>query len=344
MAKKSRRQKKIEALLDQWGPEIESAFLASIDEIKSDADFALVVKRLAASDISGALDALHIDAGAFSRFTDQIARAFASGAAVGTQSMPKETPNGQKLVIRFDGQQTDAERILKELSSTAVVEVTEDQRNMARDALTRGLTRGDNPRTVALDMVGRYDKKLGKRTGGFIGLTTRQEQTIQNAADELREGSSKSLNAYLDRKLRNKSFDRYVLKAIKTGDPIPRDIQQKAISRMKDNALKLRGDTIGRTEALSALHTGQYQAYNQAIQRGELSVEDIERTWHTAGDSRVRDDHRLMNGQTIGFTAYYRTPGGGRLQYPGDPRGEAREIINCRCHETIRVNFLKRLR
>jgi hypothetical protein len=344
MAQKSRRQKLIEPLLDKYGPAIESAFLAAVDQLKSDVDFRELVKRLERGDIGGALAALHIETGVFAQLNAEIAQAFTSGGGAGVQSMPKTTANGLNFVVRFDAAATEAERILKNYSSTEIAQITNDQITMARNVLSQGLERGDNPRTVALDLVGRFNKSTGKREGGFIGLTTNQQKIIDNAAKELASGTEADLRAYLERKLRNKTFDRYVKDAIKTGKPLAKSIQQKAISRMKDNYLKFRGDMIGRTEAMGALHMGQYQAYIQAIAKGELDPSDVERTWHSAGDSRVRHSHMLMNGQTVGMFEYYKTPSGGRLLYPGDPNGAASEIINCRCNESIRVNYLKRLK
>ncbi len=339
---RSRRQKILEPLLDKWGPEIESAFLASVDLIRSDAEFNVLVARIAAGDISGALDALHIEAAAFTQFRQQLASAFAQGGEIGANSMPARYPDGNRLVVRFDGANPDAERWLRDHAATKVAEIVEDQRTMVRNALSSGMEKGINPRTMALDIVGRYDKAVGKRTGGLIGLTANQEQIVANAAEELSAGTNEALQAYLDRKVRDKRFDRYVARALK-GEPIPADIQQKMVSRYKDALLKLRGDTIGRTEAMAALHRGRYQSFAQAITEGKVKPDEVKRTWQSASDSRVRHSHRVMNGQTIGFYEHYTTPNGAKLLYPGDPNGPAAEIINCRCTEAIRIDFLSRL-
>lgn len=340
---KTKRQRIIEPLLDEWGPEIEKAFLASVDLIRTDVEFQRLVDRVAAGDISGALDALHIETAAFAQFTSSLASAFASGGAAGVKSMPARSFDGSRLVVRFDGAAPEAERWLKDHSSNAVKDIVDDQLTMVRNALSAGMARGSNPRTVALDLVGRIDQATGKRIGGLIGLTTKQEAVVRRSAEEL-AGNAEDLRAYLERKLRDKRFDRYVLAAIKDGKPIPADIRQRMVDRYKDNMLRFRGENIGRTEALGVLHRGRYQAFAQAIASGQVTPNEVQRTWQTAHDSRVRHSHSAMSGQTIGFYEYYTTPNGAKLLYPGDPNGPAAEIINCRCTEAIRINFLKRLR
>lgn len=344
MAKRSRRQRLLEPLLEKWGPELAVAFLASIDLIRSDADFSRLVRRIAAGDISGALDAIYLSAAAFSRFTVALASSFNQAGEAAAQSMPKRRADGTRFVFRFDGSNPDAERWLRDYSSQKVAEIVEDQRAMVRSALSRGMAEGNNPRTMALDLVGRVNKQTGKREGGSIGLTERQEAMVAKAADELSSGDREMLENYLTRKLRDKRFDKYVHAALRDGKPLPADIQRKMIAQLKNRALKLRGDTIGRTEALSVLHRGRYQAFAQAIQNGEVSPDEVRRSWQTASDNRVRDSHAAMNGQSVAFYDYYTTPSGAKLLYPGDPSGPAAEIINCRCTEDIRINFLSRLR
>jgi len=350
MAKrKSRKQRLLEPLLEKMGPEIEAAFLASVDLIRSDVEFNRLVARIAAGDIVGALDALHVNAAAFSRFNAALASAFAQGGDAGARSMPKRRPNGQRFVIRFDGSQPDAERWIKNYSGAKVKEIVDDQLNMIRDALSRGIADGKNPRTVALDIAGRMNK--GKREGGLIGLTKEQEKIVANFEKMLRDDPGayfvrdrKTGELGLRYKLADRRFDGHVKKALKDGKPIPADTIQKMVSRYKDNFLKLRADTIGRTEALSTLHKGRLESFEQAVRNGDVGPEEVEREWQSAQDSRVRESHAEMNGQTIGLNDFYETPDGAALMYPGDPSGPPEEIINCRCTEEIRINFLARLK
>lgn len=334
------RKQVLNPLLDDLEADIAAAFLASIDLIR-DVDFKRLVNRIAAGDVNGALDVLRLTPDAFAAFSREIASGFVLGGEAAVQTMPKTRPNGNRLVVRFDAANPEDEKWLRDHSSNAIREITEDQKIMVRNALAEGLAEGVNPRTMALDLVGRYDKKAGKRVGGLIGLTARQERTVSNLESALATGD---WDRYFSYKLRDKSFDKYVRKAMKSGQPLPKSLQAKMVGRYKDRLLKVRGDTIGRTEAMAALHQGKYRAFAQAIEKGDVSADEVEREWQSAADSRVRESHVQMNGQRIRFYDKYTTPSGAKLLYPGDPNGPAAEIINCRCDERIRINFLGRLR
>jgi uncharacterized protein with gpF-like domain len=48
--------------------------------------------------------------------------------------------------------------------------------------------------------------------------------------------------------------------------------------------------------------------------------------WLSAGDAQVRETHAI-DGEVIGFDESFSNG----LEYPGDPAGDAGEVINCRC-------------
>lgn len=59
------------------------------------------------------------------------------------------------------------------------------------------------------------------------------------------------------------------------------------------------------------------------------------KAWVTKGDSRVRDAHRTMAGQTVPIGQPFLAPGGAKLMFPGDPTAPIGLIINCRCRMDI---------
>jgi hypothetical protein len=61
----------------------------------------------------------------------------------------------------------------------------------------------------------------------------------------------------------------------------------------------------------------------------ELGVE-IDPTWNSTLDDKVRDTHAAMDGQIADAEGYFHSPAGGRAKYPGG-FGIAKEDCNCRC-------------
>lgn len=55
-----------------------------------------------------------------------------------------------------------------------------------------------------------------------------------------------------------------------------------------------------------------------------------ERDERSSGGSRTRKSHRKVNGDVQPLDKKFKV-GDSWLMYPGDPSGEAKEIVNCRC-------------
>lgn len=59
-------------------------------------------------------------------------------------------------------------------------------------------------------------------------------------------------------------------------------------------------------------------------------AEDLQKEWIAATDERTRPTHRAINGIVINQTDLF-SVGDSLMMYPGDSRGSAKEVINCRC-------------
>ena len=88
----------------------------------------------------------------------------------------------------------------------------------------------------------------------------------------------------------------------------------------KSDFYKWQSLRIARTETTVAMNT----AVNVA---GVQTGLKIQKKWLSAGDGNERESHKLMNGTTAENNGTF----GNGLLYPGDPNGQASEIINCRC-------------
>lgn len=94
------------------------------------------------------------------------------------------------------------------------------------------------------------------------------------------------------------------------------------IARLKNtygDISKGRANVIARTETHGIVQEGTIQGYKQA----EMPI----KIWVAVMDSDTRDWHASMDGEEVPLN--YAFSNG--LKYPGDPSGDADEVINCRC-------------
>lgn len=101
-----------------------------------------------------------------------------------------------------------------------------------------------------------------------------------------------------------------------------REIGKRIRERMQGLAV-WQGRRIARTEIH---HSSTYAAQEAAK---SLSLK-LEKEWLTAVDGRERDRHGDADGERVPMDEPYTITG---LMRPGDPTGEPKNIINCRCGE-----------
>lgn len=330
----------IEELLARYDEVIRDAFLAAIQDIRSSITLRVIVERLEKGDVEGAMSALQLDRDAFSRLELAIADAYNSGGAATVGNLPKLTdPAGNRVVFRFGVRNPEAEAWLRDHSSTLVTRIVDDQRIAIRTALVDGLEQGRNPRQTALDVVGRVSRATNQREGGIIGLTAAQERYVATARQDLLSGDPERLRHYLTLGRRDKRFDRSILKAIREGKPLPREMVDRITGRYADRLLELRGEMLARTETMMALGKSRDDAIRQQIAAGKIMAEDVTKTWRSAGDGRVRHTHSVLNGRKVGIDGYFQSPSGAMLKHPGDPSAPISETSGCRCFVEYRVDY-----
>lgn len=328
---------RFDRLIDRWEPVLQRAFLEGIFRLRSAAQVERIARELEAGNLDNALRAVNLNPTAFRALDTRTREAFISGGDTTLAAFPEMLDaEGFRFAVRFNISNPEAERWLADRSSRRVVEILADQRNMIRDFLSYGLSQGDNPRTSALDLVGRIGAS-GRREGGVIGLTNSQMQWVRNYKAELQ--SDNPLQA-LERGLRDRRFDGIVRRAAERGERIAAGKITSMVTAYMNRALRFRAEAIARTETMAALHESQQQAIEQTVQDGLLTYEQVRFRWRTAGDARVRDSHDAMEGQTVGLGEYFVSGLGNRLEYPGDPSAPPEDIINCRCWRQPDVDFL----
>jgi SPP1 gp7 family putative phage head morphogenesis protein len=87
-----------------------------------------------------------------------------------------------------------------------------------------------------------------------------------------------------------------------------------------------RAKVIARTEILSASNAGSYAG-------AQSTGLDLQKVWLSTKDSRTRDTHRHLDGEKVEMEELFSNG----LRYPGDPRGSASQVIQCRCTQTYEV-------
>lgn len=206
-------------------------------------------------------------------------------------------------------------------------EFTEEQRLATRAALVDGIARNLNPRDAAINF---------RRS---IGLTQRQQQSVENFRRLLTEGRRGGLpsETALNRSLRDARFDRTILRSIRENRPLSDAQVENMVQRYRNRFIRYRSEVIARTESQRAVHAGTLDMYSQAVEAGQINRGAVEHKWVTAQDESVRSSHRRLHGlvRMMGET----WPGDdGPLRYPGDEEAPASETVGCRCILTTRID------
>ncbi len=90
---------------------------------------------------------------------------------------------------------------------------------------------------------------------------------------------------------------------------------------------RVRAATIARTETHNAASFANH-SYYETVQ-DNLGLSMIKR-WASTNDGRTRSHHSAANGQQRPMNEDF-IVGGAPMAYAGDPKGGARNVINCRC-------------
>lgn len=339
----------LDTLIDLFIPELRNAFLGAIQNVVDNAVLMDVIKAIESGDVEAAFRSLGFSDAAMRPLTAVIEQAFERGGVLTGGTFPRylNTPSG-RAVFYFDVRNSRAEAYLRDHSSSLVTRIREDTRVAVRNVLTDGMQLGDNPRRVALDIIGRVDPVTRKRVGGIVGLTPGQERWVGSARNKLANLD----DSYFQMELRDKRSDSVVRRAIAEGRPLNRETIDRLIIGYKNNALKYRGETIARTEALQSLNQSEYEAIKQAVDLGAVDESAVRRHWDSAGDKRVRWSHKRMDAiydkKGVGLDEPFKSPSGVLMMFPGDtsniggadPKKVAAEVVMCRCRVRLKVDWL----
>lgn len=236
---------------------------------------------------------------------------------------------------RFNVANPEAEAEIASIGAQLVTNATEDTKQVIRDTILAGYSKGLGPKEIALDLAGRINETTGKREGGVLGLSRPLASAALNLRDRLNSGDPSEMSKVLGMGLRDARFDAMIRRSIESGKPLSSEAVQKMYDRYVNNALKHRAETVARTETGQATQAAGRQAFKQGMSKAGVDPKAIVRVWDASGDSRVRNSHRALDGQRVpGLDKPFVSPvTGGRMLYPHDRSLGAKpeDVIKCRC-------------
>lgn len=330
-------------LLDETWPGLRTAFVQSMSQVRSNIALRALEQAIERGDVQAAFDALRMDAAALYTLDEAIEGAFRTGGKYQMDSVvaaTKRFPQGARIVQSFGGRNERAERIARDLGSRLVTEVIDDTRTLIAQTIRGGLEAGANPRKTALDIAGRMTPN--GRKGGLVGLHSQQAGYVQSVRGELAD--PERMARYFNRTRRDKRFDSAVRRAMNEGRALSQADIDRIAGRYSERLLKLRAETIARTETIKALNAGRQEGLDQLVASGRLDADQIARKWDDTGDGRTRDSHRAADGQQVAQGEPF-TVGGYQMMFPGDTSlgAPAGEVVNCRCYMASVIDYFKGL-
>ncbi|MGI3168399.1 phage minor head protein [Pseudooceanicola sp. C21-150M6] len=331
------------AELDKVSPQIARAFEEAIQDVRSTAQMRVIEEAIERAIRTGNIGqgvrevtaALQLGAEFFAPLDQSIDAAFRAGAVYQLSTLPKPSSNtAPYLQVRFQGRHPRAEAWTRTAAARLITEVTLDTQEVIRGTIAEAVEQSRSYRKVAQDLIGRTEGN--QRKGGLIGLHSRQAAAVRKARAELEELDS----SYFRREKRDRRFDPMIRKAIKDGKSLARADIDRITGRYSDRLLKVRADTIARTEGNGAMNAGRHESTQQMIDDGKVPVEAVTKIWDATPGPRTRDSHRALNGQEIRWGEMFVSPvTGALLAHPHDENAPAAETVNCRCSERIRIDW-----
>lgn len=288
-----------------------AAYLAEVRAVESEATVAEVERLIAEDDRDGL--AVLLGLGSLTLFTELFRTAFIQGAQNELAGRWRFDSNTWAVINLLMGE-------YRSISDTSAMDL--------RKTIEVVLANSNTTRNKALDLLG-VKGTTARRTGGMVGLPVQMSEWVESARQQLLSGDRAAMRAYLTRKLRDTSYDRFVVPGTKLTIEQANTISRAYSSRLLQSYAK----QLAQTYAQQAYNAGRNHAIQQLLDNGTITQDQVEKKWRTMRDERVRHSHATMNNQRVGFMEPFVSGLGGLLMYPGDTSLGASDadIYNCRC-------------
>lgn len=141
----------------------------------------------------------------------------------------------------------------------------------------------------------------------------------------------KFLNIPKDKRWNTKLLNSQIVQGILQGEPVKKiaDRIYPIVNHNKDAAIR-----NARTMVTGAENRGRQESAEKLEELGAV----INKTWIATGDSRTRDSHLAMDGETVPLDDKFSN----KLMFPGDESGDPSEYYNCRCSLAREIVGVKR--
>lgn len=300
-----------EAVLSRQEKRIRDAFSEFLARVRDPAVVAEITRLVEAGNIEAALS---IVASHMRAISSAYVASIADAGNAAMASLALEL-SGSTIGIFFDPSDPAAAAQIQRQSMALIREFADKQREAVRGALSRAFLEGEGTAAMA------------RAFRSAIGLTGSQEAAVSNYERLLRTGNAEAL----ERKLRDRRFDRTVRRAQRENRPLSAEQIERMATRYRERMLAYRAENIARTQALEATSMAREIAARQMLDQTGILPERIERTWLRTADRRTRDHHDSMQGQKRAMGQPFIDGLGQALMFPGDPNAPANTRVNCRC-------------
>ena len=296
-----------------------AAYLAEVRAVESEATVAEVERLLREGDSEGLV--AYLSLGSMAGFLELFRSAFIQGA------------NNEALGrFRFDSNKWAVINLLmganQEIQSTSDMDL--------RKSVAAVMGNGNTVRNQALDLIGVRSPLTGRRIGGVVGLPIQMTEWVQSARQQLISGDRAAMRAYLKRRLRDTSFDKFII----PGERLTVEQVNTIARAYSSKLLQSYAKQFAQTYAGQAYESGRNQAISQAIDTGKVDREAVKKKWRTMRDERVRHSHVKLDRVTIPYDEPFLSVLGNLMLYPHDASLGAgpEDLVNCRCSIEYKIS------
>lgn len=261
----------------ELSPDLASELLDAWNDLRRALSEGDIAKLLAEGHVDQIIDDALLEK-SLRPFRAKVVEAIARGFTAQVRDMPV----GAKGVVAFDVLSPQIVPAVRELDSRVINTIRDDARDAVRAFVENGLRDGKSHRAIA------------KELRPLLGLSENQALAVDNYRKAL-HGQNPHAGP-TDYQLRDRRFDKLAM----TPERIDRAVNAYA-KRMQ----AFHANTVAGTATKDSLKLGQRLSWQDAIDRGIVTAEQLEKTWVTVGDDRVRPAHRALHGEKVGFDATF---------------------------------------